>query len=563
MARRGAGDEPHLNQISAHLLRGDVGDPEDALVDASTLDRYDIRPEAGLSGRVYVKRGRSNPPPWQEFLGALAVGTLDEYRNEHASAVLFVDRGQRTFALTFGFGRHLLDAEALEPDFGLKVAAGLVDPSEMNAIDSRMVQSRRLQVRRQAGRGATTRDMGIDVSKEMVRALSGRVLDKDLGTRISGADALGLAGRTDVATLLTRLDRFLAAYEQKLYQQRFPVLDRWLAVTDRRKKSELDAELVLAVARSDKRLGLGVPEIVDWRAAGFRFSREPDETRHPFPEIADYLRTLRATPEIKDLRRDRLTLSGVDSDEIVGAWSIYRALEWETQRQDRVYFLADGRWYEIDADFLKHVDSRLSAIDNTGLPRPDFDPREHEVDYNERLARHASGRAMLDRQFAYFEDEAGKVEICDVFTAERDFVHIKRDFEAEALSHLFAQGAVSAELFSYRPEYRVRLRDLLAGHPDLMSVVPTEPPEPTTFRVAFGIISEQPDRVPADLPVFSRVHLNQMADVIERMGFRITVFGIDTRVGARPAEDGPTQREAKAAERARAAASGVLLPAGS
>jgi hypothetical protein len=84
MARRGAGDEPHLNQISAHLLRGDVGDPEDALVDASTLDRYDIRPQAGLSGRVYVKPGRSNPPPWQEFLGALAVGTLDEYRNEHA-----------------------------------------------------------------------------------------------------------------------------------------------------------------------------------------------------------------------------------------------------------------------------------------------------------------------------------------------------------------------------------------------------------------------------------------------------------------------------------------------
>jgi uncharacterized protein (TIGR04141 family) len=129
-------------------------------------------------------------------------------------------------------------------------------------------------------------------------------------------------------------------------------------------------------------------------------------------------------------------------------------------------------------------------------------------------------------------------------------VHVKRDFEAEALSHLFAQGAVSAELFTYRPQYRARLRELLTGAPAVAAVVPTDPPEPLFFRVAFGIISEEPDRVPTDLPVFSRVHLAQMADQIERMGFRLTVFGINTRVGARPTADGPTEGELKkAAER--------------
>ena len=498
------------------------------------------------------KPGRRRTPSWQEFLGSVADGTLD-YQNEHASAVLFVERGGRTFALTFGFGRHLLDAEALEPEFGLKVAAGLVNPDEMNAIDSRLVQSRQLQVRRQAGRGVSSRDMGIDVSREMVRALSGRALDDSLGTRISGADSLGLAGRTDVTSLLARLDRILDAYDRKLYQQRFPVLDRWLAVTDARRKTELDTVLVAALAHRDGRLGLGVPEIVDWRAIGFRFEREPQETRHPFPDLLEYLGTRRRPPDSHDLRRDHLTLLGVDADEIIGRWSIYRALEWETQRDDRVYFLADGSWYEIDADFLRRVDARLDKIDKTGIERPDFDPREHEVDYNRRLAGHAEGRAMLDRQFAYFEDEAGKVEICDVFTHERDFVHVKRDFEAEALSHLFAQGAVSAELFTYRPEYRARLRELLlTEHPALAETVPVETPQPGSFRVAFGIISEQPDRVPTDLPVFSRVHLAQMADQIERTGFRVTVFGIDTRVGARPESAGPMEREILEARRRRA-----------
>ena len=75
--------------------------------------------------------------------------------------------------------------------------------------------------------------------------------------------------------------------------------------------------------------------------------------------------------------------------------------------------------------------------------------------------------------------------------------------------------------------------------------------------MAFGIVSDEPDRVPADLPVFSRVHLAQMADMIERMNFRLTVFGISIRVGARPAADGPTEKELKV-ERARLAASGMV-----
>lgn len=559
MSTRRSDEEPHLNQISAHLLRTDVEDPVDALVNPDGLDRYDVRADIGLAATLYVKPGRAVPPPWQAFLAGIVVGPLDEYRSEHASAVLFVDHGGRTFALTFGFGRHMLAADALEPDFGLKVVAGLVDPDELNAIDSRLVQSRRLQVRRQAGRGVSTRDMGIDIGGEMVRAMSGRVLDAGLGSRISGADALGLAGRIDAASLLLRLETFLDAFNRKLYRQRFPVLDRWLAVTDQRRKAELDGELVDALARGDPRIGLGVPEIVDWRSAGFRFTREAEETRHATPALTDYLATRNRLPDLKDLRRDQLTLIGIDSDETIAHWSIYRTLEWETERDGRVYFLADGSWFEIDSDFLKGVDSKLDNIDKSGIQRPDFDPREHEADYNKRLARYRGGRVALDSKFAYFVDEAGKVEICDVFTGERDFVHVKRDFEAEALSHLFAQGAVSAELFSYRPEYRARLRELLVADPALAAVVPVDRPDPREFRVAFGIISEAPERVPTDLPVFSRVHLVQMADLIERLGYRITVFGIPTRVGARSAEEGPTEGETRsAALRQEATTSGAI-----
>jgi uncharacterized protein (TIGR04141 family) len=541
--RRSRGDEPSINQISVHLLRADVEDPERALRLPQELDRYGIDPASGLSGMLYIKPARAASPPWHDFLDAVADQPLPEYRNQHVSAVMLLQHGGRTFALTFGFGRHLLEPDSLEPDFGLHVAAGLVDPAEVSVIDSRLVQTGRLQLRRQASRGATVRDIGLDAEREMLRALNGRVLDRSVGTRIGGADSLSLAGSMAVDGLVSRLELFRDTYERKVYRDRFPLLDRWRQVPDVRIRRELDADLVEAIARRDRRLELGVPEIIDWRGAGFRFNREPEETRHPAPELSAYLLTRSRPPTLAHLHDDRLLLAGVDSDEIAGSWSVYAALEWESQREDRVFFLSEGRWFEIDADFLSRVDGRLGAIDHRGVTRPDFDPREWEQDYNERLAAFAPGRLMLDRRFAYFEDEAGQVEICDVFTAERDLIHIKRDFEAEGLSHLFAQGAVSAELFSFSQPFRERTRALLVSKSELADQIPIGTPAARSFRVAFGIISDEPDRVPLQLPVFSRVHLVQMADFIERQGFRLTVFGIATRLGARPVENGMTEPE--------------------
>ena len=546
MPRRRSTTEPSLNQISVHLLRADVVEPDDALRAAGELDKYEISPSTGLSGSLFVKPGSPSTPPWRSFLNAVSDSPLPDFHNQHASAVMFVRQGDRTFALTFGFGRHLLDPEFLEPDFGLHVAAGLVDPTDVSVIDSRLVQTGRLQLRRQATRGATVRDIGLDAEREMLRALTGRVLDKSLGTRVGGADSLSLSGVLNVQELVGRLQLFRLTYERKAYRDRFPLLDRWRPVSDARLRRELDTELIAAIGKRDRRLALGVPEIIDWQSSGFRFNREPKETRHAVPELSAYLATRDDDPTLDHLKSDRLLLIGVDSDEATGSWSVYRTLEWESLRDDRVFFLTEGRWFEIDAGFLSRIDARLDAIDRSGIARPDFDPREWERDYDERLAAFAPGRLMLDRSFAYFEDEAGKVEICDVFTLERDFVHIKRDFDAEGLSHLFAQGAVAGELFWFSSAFRERTRTLLAPRPELADQVPAGSPEPLSFRVAFGIISDDADRVPRRLPVFSRVHLAQMADLIERQGYRLTVFGIATRAGARPVED-LTERERREA----------------
>jgi uncharacterized protein (TIGR04141 family) len=51
---------------------------------------------------------------------------LESLLSASAAAALVMRGGDRTFALTFGQGRHLLDAEAVIHDFGLKVVLNTV-----------------------------------------------------------------------------------------------------------------------------------------------------------------------------------------------------------------------------------------------------------------------------------------------------------------------------------------------------------------------------------------------------------------------------------------------------
>jgi uncharacterized protein (TIGR04141 family) len=545
-----------IQQISVYLLRDDRSTFEGALRDPDGVVAYDLDPSSGFDGRLFVLPSDSRAPSWLPFLESITAEALPAYANQHVSAVLIVRRGGRLYALTFGFGRFLLDPDMIEPDFGLKVAAGLVDPDQINSVDSRILEATRVQVRRQASRGTTTQTIGVEIAREMLRALSGRTLDDAHGTRIHGADSIALAGKFDPSAVRDRIDLFTQAYSDKLYQRRFPHIDRWQAVTDRREISRLDQKLLEAVEGKDPKLDLGVPEIVEWRASGFRFSQEPETVLHALPDLATYRASRSGSPSLADLRRDRLILASGEIETPSTSWPVYRAIEWETLLDSHVYVLADGSWWRIDADYLRRVDDRLAQIRSDPLEAPDADPREWEPDYTARLAAFRPDRVVLDQKLARFQDEAGTVEYCDVFSASRQFIHLKPDSSATGLSHLFGQGVVSADLFRHSAAFRRNLRDFLRDaltRPDLADTVPVDRPGPGDFEVIFGLLTDDPTRVATNLPVFSRIHLARMADLIERLDYRLRVVGIARVAGARSPEWGETIGEKRAREKAAAA----------
>jgi uncharacterized protein (TIGR04141 family) len=77
---------------------------------------------------LFVAARDPHAPWWEGYLDPQVDGELVGLWTASSSAVLLVEASERLFAVTFGQGRHLLDADAVEADFGLKVTLNTVRP---------------------------------------------------------------------------------------------------------------------------------------------------------------------------------------------------------------------------------------------------------------------------------------------------------------------------------------------------------------------------------------------------------------------------------------------------
>jgi uncharacterized protein (TIGR04141 family) len=91
-----------------------------------------------------------------------------------------------------------------------------------------------------------------------------------------------------------------------------------------------------------------------------------------------------------------------------------------------------------------------------------LDVQEKEGPYNERLSKALQGAILLDKR-TVSRSQATAIEICDVVTKTKQLVHVKRGTSSSSLSHLFAQGVVSAELLHMDSDFRKKVAKLFSG----------------------------------------------------------------------------------------------------
>ncbi|MBK5221060.1 MAG: TIGR04141 family sporadically distributed protein [Thermoleophilia bacterium] len=133
-----------LRSLSLFLLDRRIERWEEALRSTGGLHEHRLKSDSGVDGVLYLRPQGRKAPNWVGFVEPHVEdeGSLRSLFNASTSAVLFLTAGGRRFAIVFGQGRHLLDPDSFEYDFGLRVVLNAVEPERLKSIDAKRFDER-------------------------------------------------------------------------------------------------------------------------------------------------------------------------------------------------------------------------------------------------------------------------------------------------------------------------------------------------------------------------------------------------------------------------------------
>jgi uncharacterized protein (TIGR04141 family) len=426
-------------------------------------------------------------------------------------------------------GRFLLEPESFEHDFGLRVVLNTVEPDQIKSVDARTIDELTMHTLRNASRESSFEEFGLDVARDLVRAISGPPRDEQLGRNLAGADRLAVSTRAQLDELPELCGRLLEAYRSQDYRERYPWVDQLRPVKDVAVIAELNDRLVADLREWKLDYAhLAPPEALDpLRLAGFAYSTRRDEGLDPDPRITVYLQSL-GEPEaisVARLKSDRITAYESEGEQQLDSWPVYRCVVYETTREDSLFVLSGGDWFRVSPDFRAQTIGFVEDLPELALDLPDAPAGIGEADYNQRAAAHADC-LNLDRQLVRIPGQRGGIELCDLLSRERRLIHVKRRGYSSTLSHLFAQGTVSAQLLLSDQPFRTAARELVDRIDESFTrVLPDARPTPGDYEVAYVVITRAAagQQNPLTLPFFSLVNLGIHARQLQAFGFRVSV----------------------------------------
>ena len=145
------------------------------------------------------------------------------------------------------------------------------------------------------------------------------------------------------------------------------------------------------------------------------------------------------------------------------------------------------------------------------------------------LATSLPGSHCLDGDVIPHGGGHSSIEFCDVLTADKKLVHVKRYSGSAQLSHLFNQGVVSGELFlSADADFREKVNGKLPA--GLKFADPKLRPTAGDYEIVFGIIV--PPGKPLEIPFFSKVSFRNARRRLLTYGYTVTKKRIESVAAA-------------------------------
>ncbi len=504
--------------LSIYLIKKDF---EEKIFKKSNLPSIKIG-----EGDLYIGEPKSSPPKWRHFFNNDA--SLASIFNTYPSAVFIVTTSDRIFALSFGGGRHLLNSDAIEENFGFLTVLNLVDPKNLRSIDKKDMSGISRNIREQISKNGQIIDFGINIDRDLVYGVTGKSTDSELGGMITGKDSLHTSLKKDCMEIKQLLGKYYTHYKSNKYKDNFPWIDNIKELRNREKINQLNAKLLVMlnndeIGEEDK-LWSAVPVVLDWsRVAGFSFSNKKEQELKSDIFLTDFKEMIEEKEIDIDMLKNQYKVFCFDYDmEIIeeSPWSLYSCLYCEITEGDNHYFLNNKKWYEINKSFIKSIQHYISGIKESAINFIDYNYTIHngpkgegEFGYNKEFAN-VNNLCPMDRNLVSYRGD--KVEFCDIF-GNKTIIHTKHYSGSSALSHLFNQGLVSGTLFKQEPEFRTSVNAILCANQKIKNI---ETIDVSNFEIVFGIISHS--KKDLDLPIFSEITLANIHKSLSSFGYKVT-----------------------------------------
>lgn len=529
-----------FSRLTVFLLRGQKAAAKDYIrADRETTEVL-TRSTSGTVGSFFSVKSSPVTPTWVTEVETVLSAPIANISSASASGVLILHTSSRWFAISFGYGRSLIDPALIQRQFGLRVGLNLVDPAQLRSMDTKTFEDLVVSKSTQSSKSSDLPAFGVDVSRDILRGVAGVPRDKSFASRLAGSDAIVLTRAATASELPGICDELLVAYNSKAYKANFDWIDQLALVEDPQVEAKLNDSLVTALRAGDTSTTyMAAPENIDWEDVDSFTISGTRNKRYDDIDLDEYLNghspaTLNGL-SLSVLRQRGVHVTYSRSQQTDRLWSVYQCLISEQQLGNELYVLIEGRWFAIEKTLAERVEKffhGLPAATNLAAANPG----ETEPAYNLRIATADPDKYLhLDAKIIRPGGASSGIEFCDLLGSDGTLIHVKRKSRSATLSHLFAQGTVSATSLMSDPEFRMRVRQVItdkmqgAAAPWL-ALIPDENSSvvASNFNVAYVVLTKPLRAGVSDwMPFFSKLNLMQHSTRLKSMNFEVSVSRLD------------------------------------
>ena len=545
------------NNIERYTIsNGTIVDNRHSIFDRSVMIEYNAQLYSHLSDRNikpkvihrtnqennYYRSHDPQPPWWKDFWSI-----TDSITSQSADLLVVREIGGRIFVITHGQSRYCINPFAIEYDFGLRTALNVLDSNKIKCTDLFTPSEFAVKTKLQTGKDAEIKDLEIDIFKNLLKNIAGKVKEEyeDYFASIEGADSIKFNYSGTVHGLDSLIENLYTTYNLESYRESgFEWIDYFRPIKDKELLSNLFNTLSDSINNRNEDIVLTYPVHFDeTKNIYFQYTGFRDDSLFPSIEISQYYTLLDRKQitviTVENIKNHSINAKNFDDQATVDSQRLFYCLYFETTYEGSHYFFESGNWYKVEDSFTREIESFFNSLKSDSLElNTQYNHTEIEAEarrrncnkeliYNEKLVEDLSQEGsthLFDTDLINYMQS--RTEFCDVFhkSSENNFliIHNKYKYGSAALSHLFSQGIVSAEFLCDK-----QYREIVNTKHGIDELKFTDSFNREDFTVVYGIITKRDRSGDFSIPLFSKINIRGFITNLNRMNFKTKIAFIE------------------------------------